>query len=167
MPSAMFAPARGSEDLVVSSELQEADTAGGSLKSLIGKSSPNSAVSIAGSATVASFPVTPQVRDYAAVKEAGRAAALMTSPEEEAALNEERKALVRKRFGGGLSRPEEGRLKYIRWHLHRIDDARNGPAMDRLLTAVQKADEFSRGVRDLLKELDQLSREPRHPFQAR
>jgi hypothetical protein len=117
-------------------------------------------------AKVTAFPISAPVRDRAAVKEAARSAALMTSEAEEIRLQDERCKLLEKHFSGGLSIAEEKRLRYIRWHLHRLDDAREGPATDRLLEAAVKFEEFNRGVNSLLLELDRIAQEPRHPFQS-
>jgi hypothetical protein len=117
-------------------------------------------------AKVTAFPISAPVRDRAAVKEAARSAALMTSEAEEIRMQDERGDLLEKHFSEGLSVAEEKRLRYIRWHLHRLDDAREGPAMDRLLEVAVKFEEFNRGVNSLLLELDRIAQEPRHPFQS-
>jgi len=130
-------------------------------------SSMSPILSAARTTDVAVLPTVSQSRDGAAAKEARRAAALMTtSAEQESAFQTERWTLLEKQFSGSLTKSEEKRLKYIRWHLYRLDDAREGPAMDRLVEAAVKYEKFGHRVQSLLTELDRLAQEPRHAFQG-
>jgi hypothetical protein len=78
---------------------------------------------------------------HQAARLAGRLNASAVTDAERNELLAERLKLLDKVDAGTISRKEEIRLEYVRWSLDRIEDARHGPAMDRLEAQI---DEFQR-----------------------
>lgn len=91
-------------------------------------------------------------------RQAGRLNAASISKEEEASLNKERQNLLDKKFAGTITRSEENRLQYVRWSLDRIDDAREGLALDRLENMISQYENLAADIRALSNEIERASR---------
>ncbi len=108
------------------------------------------------SAGAAAFPHTEAFAVTARI--AGRInAASIPQAEYDAALAERRK-LLDKKLGIGLTPKEENRLKYVRWTLDRIEDARDGHVLDMLESALERYEQFNAEIQGLRAQLDQLAK---------
>ena len=87
------------------------------------------------------------------------AAAISRSEEDE--LLEERQRLLDKKFSGTLTRSEANRLSYVRWTLHRMEDARVGPVLDQIETKLLQYEKLARDIASL-KDILQSSIESRN-----
>jgi hypothetical protein len=89
---------------------------------------------------------------------AGRLNASAVSDAERDALLSERARLLDKVVANTISRKEEIRLEYVRWSLDRIEDARHGPAMDRLESQIDEFQRLATRLLGLRGNLDDLSK---------
>jgi hypothetical protein len=71
----------------------------------------------------------------------------------EKALYDEHGALVDKQFADGLSTSEGRRLDLVRWHLHQLQDARQGERLEALDQRAQEYAEFASEIMQLKTEL--------------
>jgi hypothetical protein len=90
----------------------------------------------------------------AAARRAGRINAANISDEERDSLLHQRQALLDKQFSGTITRAESNRLEYVRWSLDRIDDARNGEALDALENLVGGYEQLKEDIQHLVNSLD-------------
>jgi hypothetical protein len=88
---------------------------------------------------------------------AGRLNASVVSDEERDAFLAERSDLLDKFLAGTITRKEEIRLEYVRWSLDRIEDARHGPAMDRLEGQIEEFRKLAASLSGLHSNLNDLS----------
>lgn len=91
-------------------------------------------------------------------RQAGRRNAARISESEENALRDERRRLLEKKFDGGLTRKEANRLQYVRWSIDRIDDAREGLALDALDAAVQRYEALGDEIDSLVRQITNATR---------
>lgn len=107
----------------------------------------------------------PQTRDHlflaASARRVGRMSAAAISRSEEDELLEERQRLLDKKFSGTLTRSEANRLSYVRWTLHRMEDARVGPVLDQIETKLLQYEKLARDIASL-KDILQSSIESRN-----
>jgi hypothetical protein len=80
---------------------------------------------------------------------AGRLNAASATEEELKALLAERRKLLDKKLSGDITRKESNRLEYVRWSLDRIEDARHGPTLDLLESAVFRYESIAEEIRSL------------------
>ncbi|MGC1407942.1 MAG: hypothetical protein WA864_03215 [Acetobacteraceae bacterium] len=73
-------------------------------------------------------------------------------------LLRERQVLLDKLFDGTISRREQHRLKYVRWSLDRIEDAKHGAALDMLSDQVAVYERFVADLADFKDEVMQIAR---------
>src|SRR5581483_3761241 len=90
-------------------------------------------------------------------KLAGRLNASAVTDKERDALLTERSKLLDKIVAGTITRKEEIRLEYVRWSLDRIEDARHGPAMDRLEGQIEEFRKLAAHLMGLRDNLDDLA----------
>lgn len=105
---------------------------------------------------------SPRETTQQVAKLAARLNASAVTEKERHALLAERARLLEKTLTGKLTRKEEIHLEYVRWSLDRIEDAKSGPAMDRLEAQI---DEFRRLAAQLLglrDDLEGLSKGKKH-----
>ncbi|WP_315728842.1 hypothetical protein [Bradyrhizobium sp. SZCCHNS2015] len=88
---------------------------------------------------------------------AGRLNAAAIAPDEVNALLAERASLLQKKYESSLTKREINRLEYVRWSLDRIDDAKNGFALDRLDSAVSEYEHFLGEVKTLQLQIAKLA----------
>ncbi len=91
-------------------------------------------------------------------RSAGRVHAGTISDIEHQRLLDERKALLTKKFNGRMTRRDDVRLQYVRWHLDRIDDARNGASLDELENSIDRYEELQRDLKNFEAALQHASR---------
>lgn len=84
---------------------------------------------------------------------AARLNAASVSEEEHQTLLKKRKALLDKKFEGQISPSELNELKYVRWSLDRIEDAKYGSALDALEDSVSRYENFISEIRSLSSQL--------------
>jgi hypothetical protein len=89
---------------------------------------------------------------------AGRINAAGISEAEHKELLQKRQLLLDKKLGGTISRKEANQLEYVRWSLDRIEDARNGAALDKLEDAVSLYERFVSDVQAFNEQLVQQTR---------
>lgn len=85
---------------------------------------------------------------------AARANASAATDKERADLLAERTKLLDKKFDGTLTKSENIRLEYVRWSLDRIEEARHGPALDKLESKIEEIQRLAArlaGLRDGLR----------------
>src|SRR5689334_14128005 len=99
------------------------------------------------------FPSYSYASETAASRIAARINASAIAPAEHKALLGERQALLDKEFDGTISPKEKNRLKYVRWTLDRIDDARYGAGLERLEAMVEHYERFSADIEAFQAEL--------------
>jgi hypothetical protein len=95
----------------------------------------------------------PSVAYAASSRIAGRINAASISPAEHQGWLDERQRLLDKEFAGTITREEMNRLKYVRWSLDRVDDARYGPDLDVLDSAVTRFERLQSDMHELQKQL--------------
>jgi len=105
-----------------------------------------------------SRPVYPDSAFAVTARLAGRINAASVSQEEHTQLLKEREQLLDKKFASGLTPKEANRLKYVRWSLDRIDDARSGVVLDMLENAVVRYEKFQSDIQSLLRQLEDLKK---------
>lgn len=67
---------------------------------------------------------------------------------------QERKELLDKLFDGSISSAERTRLRYVRWNIDKIQDARSGEILDVLEGFVAKYEQFRDDLKDFGQQLD-------------
>jgi hypothetical protein len=94
---------------------------------------------------------------HQAARLAGRLNASAVTDAERNELLAERAKLLDKLDAGTITRKEEIRLEYVRWSLDRIEDARYGPAMDRLEAQIDEFQKLAKRLMGLRDNLDGLT----------
>lgn len=87
-------------------------------------------------------------------RQAGRLNAASIDEDEFVSLQNERKTLLQQKFDGGLTKAQERRLNLVRWSLDRIQDARDGHALDELESAVEWYERVGHDVQRLISQLE-------------
>ena len=95
------------------------------------------------------------------IRMAGRLNAANVSEAEHRVLLNERQRLLDRKFSGEMTRKESNRLEYVRWSLDRIEDAKNGDALDRLEASVARYESFLAQVELLASNIRNPTRRPR------
>jgi hypothetical protein len=93
-----------------------------------------------------------------ASRRAGRINAASISNEELDRLVVERQLLLDKKFNENITRAEIIRLTYVEWQLDRIEDAREGEALDRLESWVAEYERFKNDLQTLERNLTRQKR---------
>ncbi|MGD0026526.1 MAG: hypothetical protein ABSC37_18220 [Xanthobacteraceae bacterium] len=112
-------------------------------------------------ASASSAPVQfPEFGDYGSAfaesaRIAGRINAGNISEAEHDALLRERQSLLDKKFDGNISRKDANRLEYVRWSLDRIEDAKNGLALELLESYVKQYEQFQSDLHLLVGQLNE------------
>jgi hypothetical protein len=124
-------------------------------------SNPTTAVHPHGPPAIAEFGRIPLVEaprtSWNAIKSESRSNARRTSAEEEETWQAERRALLDKKYESGLSVKEVRRLRYVEWILNKIEEARVGPALDRLEAATERFEEFRDYIKQVIGELNRAT----------
>jgi hypothetical protein len=110
-----------------------------------------------GASAVIETPVKQIDTTHQAARLAGRLNASAVSDAERDALLAERVQLLDKLDAGTITRKEEIRLEYVRWSLDRIEDARHGPAMDRLEAQIDEFQKLAKRLMGLRDNLDGIA----------
>ena len=84
---------------------------------------------------------------------AARLNAASATEEERQNLLRQRKELLDKKFEGQITPSEINTLKYVRWSLDRIEDARYGSAVDVLEDSVSRYENFISEIQSLSSQL--------------
>ena len=98
---------------------------------------------------------------HQAARLAGRLNASAVTDAERDSLLTERAALLEKVIAGTISRSEQFRLDYVRWSLDRIEDAKHGPALDRLEAQVEEFKKLAEKLQGMSSNLQSASRKNR------
>lgn len=80
---------------------------------------------------------------------AGRLNASATSDEERKELLSKRESLIEKKFGEGLTRKEELKLRYVSWSLERIEEADYAETFDALERQIAKFERLDADIRSV------------------
>jgi len=80
------------------------------------------------------------------LRAAARALTRLTIAHDQPALLRERDQLLEKKYGPGLTAPDERRLTYVRWQLYRIDDAVSGERLDEIEAIVASQERVADAV---------------------
>ena len=91
-----------------------------------------------------------------AARIAGRINAASISDREVAELHRKRRILVERKYSSGLSRHDEHELRYIRWTLDRVEDAKQGYALDILEAATARYEDLLRRMGSLENQLGHI-----------
>ena len=73
-------------------------------------------------------------------------------------LLKQREALLKRRFGAGLTPREERALAYVRWKLDMYEDAVTGDQFDELRRMVESEERLARDVAVLVSKLDRTKK---------
>ena len=98
-----------------------------------------------------------------AAKRAARLNAAKATNEERDQLLEERQKLLDKYFAGAITRDESVRLDYVRWSLDRIEDARDGAALDTLENHIAQFEKVAEQLDQVQKRFSNAANQPRSP----
>jgi hypothetical protein len=91
-------------------------------------------------------------------RSAGRLNAAFIPPSEEQAFRNEREQLLDLKFAGTITRQQENRLQYVRWTLDRIEDARDGRALDDLESLIDRYEMLVDEIQGLRAQIERASR---------
>lgn len=92
---------------------------------------------------------------------AGRLNAANISEREHKEWLSERQKLLDKKFDATITPRELNRLEYVRWSLDRIDDAKNGAALDAIEDKLSQYEQFLKDVEALYANLNRETKRPR------
>jgi hypothetical protein len=87
---------------------------------------------------------------------AARMNASTTTGADHKQLLAERQELLDKELAKTLTQEESNRLKYVRWSLDRVDDARYGAGIEQLESLVQQYERFQHDIEKFRGELESL-----------
>jgi hypothetical protein len=96
-----------------------------------------------------------------AQRSAARRNAANVSDEEVSSLLKERQRLLDKKLDGTISIRESNQLEYVRWSLGRVEDAKNGEALDRLEEHVNRYEDFLLKMEEFKALLERSRRQSR------